>query len=50
VQVGVHTLFSPVDAKEAVGGAKFIHVWRYKEGVWEIARVISDDHGPVQRQ
>jgi hypothetical protein len=47
VQIGVHRFFSPIDAKEPVGEAKFIHIWRYKDGMWKITRVISYDHGPV---
>jgi hypothetical protein len=27
-----------------VGEAKFIHLWRYKDGAWKVARVISYDH------
>ena len=48
VQMGVHRFFSPIDAKEPVGEAKFIHIWRYKDGQWKIARVISYDHGGVK--
>ena len=50
VQMGVHRFFSPIDAKEPVGEAKFIHIWRYKDGVWKITRVISYDHGPVSNK
>lgn len=48
VQMGVHRFFSPIDAKEPVGEAKFIHIWRYKDGGWKITRVISYDHGAVK--
>jgi len=47
VQMGVHRFYSPLDAKEPVGEAKFIHIWRYKDGVWKITRVISYDHHPL---
>jgi hypothetical protein len=48
VQIGVHRFFSPIDAKEPVGEAKFIHIWRYEQGEWKITRVISYDHRPVK--
>jgi len=48
VQMGVHRFFSPIDAKEPVGEAKFIHIWRFKDGVWKITRVISYDHHSVK--
>jgi hypothetical protein len=48
VQMGVHRFFSPIDAKEPVGEAKFIHIWRFKDGAWKITRVISYDHGSVK--
>lgn len=44
VQIGVHRFFTPLNAKEPGGEAKFIHIWRYKDGVWKITRVISYDH------
>ena len=50
VQMGVHRFFSPIDAKEPVGEAKFIHIWRYKDGVWKITRVISYDHAPIVKK
>jgi hypothetical protein len=50
VQIGVHRFFSPVDAKEPVGEAKFIHIWRYKQGEWKITRVISYDHRPLNKE
>src|SRR3954452_8619645 len=48
VQMGVHRFFSPIDAKEPVGEAKFIHIWHHKDGVWKITRVISYDHHSVK--
>ena len=49
VQMGVHRFFSPIDATEPVGEAKFIHIWRYTDGAWKITRVISYDHGAVKK-
>ena len=49
VQLGVHRFFSPIDASEPVGLAKFIHIWRNQDGKWKITRVISYDHAPVKK-
>lgn len=49
VQMGVHKFYSPPNATEPVGVAKFIHIWRYKDGAWKIARVISYDHAPEKK-
>jgi hypothetical protein len=45
VEMGVHRFHHPGhDDTEGVGEAKFIHLWRYKDGAWKITRVISYDH------
>lgn len=45
VEMGVHRFLHPYEQDHGVvGEAKFIHVWRYKDGAWKIARVISVDH------
>jgi hypothetical protein len=45
VQMGVHRFTHPGrDDTEPVGEAKFVHLWRYKDGAWKITRVISFDH------
>ena len=49
VQIGVHRFYTPINAPEPGGVAKFIHVWRYKDGVWKITRVISYDHAPIKK-
>ncbi|MBL8212349.1 MAG: nuclear transport factor 2 family protein [Bryobacterales bacterium] len=43
VQMGVHRFYHP-KSKEAPGEARFIHLWRYRDGAWKITRVISFDH------
>lgn len=43
VEIGVHRFTHPGDPTN-IGEAKFIHVWQLKDGVWQIARVISFDH------
>jgi hypothetical protein len=47
VEIGVHRFLHPGDAAN-VGEAKFIHIWREKDGVWQITRVISFDHHPLK--
>jgi hypothetical protein len=45
VEIGVHRFHHPGhDDTMAVGEAKFIHIWQYKDGAWRISRVISYDH------
>ncbi|HXW54254.1 MAG TPA: alcohol dehydrogenase catalytic domain-containing protein [Candidatus Cybelea sp.] len=39
-----HEFAGIVDALAPEVAAKFIHVWRYKDGTWKITRVISVDH------
>src|SRR5229473_1023151 len=43
VEMGVHRFYQ-VKGEDAVGEAKFIHLWRMKDGEWRITRVISFDH------
>lgn len=45
VEIGVHRFLHPWEQDHGVvGEAKFIHIWRYKDGAWKITRVISIDH------
>jgi Domain of unknown function (DUF4440) len=43
VQIGRHRFYHP-KSNERPGEARFIHLWRYKDGAWKITRVISYDH------
>ena len=49
VQMGTHRFYELKAGKDApaVGAARFIHLWRHKDGAWKITRVISYDHGPA---
>jgi uncharacterized protein (TIGR02246 family) len=48
VEIGVHRFHHPAhEDTEAVGEAKFIHLWQYQDGAWRITRVISFDHHQV---
>ena len=46
VEIGVHRFHHPSDKDhDVVGEAKFILLWRYRDGKWQITRVISFNHG-----
>jgi hypothetical protein len=45
VEIGVHRFTHPNEPNSGPGGeAKFVHVWRLKDGTWQITRVLSFDH------
>ena len=43
VEIGLHRFTHPAGPDE-LGEAKFVMLWRHKDGSWKIARVISFDH------
>lgn len=45
VQIGRHTFTK--DGEEGTGIAKFVHLWRYSDGQWRLARILSFDHRPL---
>src|SRR5204863_7226233 len=47
VEIGIHRFHHPGDPSN-IGEAKFIHLWRYKDGAWKVTRVISYDHAPAK--
>jgi hypothetical protein len=50
VEIGVYRFHHPGhDDTEGIGEAKFIHLWRYKDGAWKVTRVISYDHHSLQK-
>ena len=50
VEIGVHRFHHPGhESTESIGEAKFIHLWRNKDGVWQVTRVISFDHHPLSK-
>jgi ketosteroid isomerase-like protein len=50
VEMGVHRFHHPGhDDTEAIGEAKFIHLWQYKDNAWKITRVISYEHHAVAK-
>jgi hypothetical protein len=48
VEIGVHRFTHPGKDDE-LGQAKFVMLWKNKDGVWTITRVISYDHGAVPK-
>jgi hypothetical protein len=43
VELGTHRFSHPgIDTDE--GDAKFVHLWKYENGNWQVTRVISFDH------
>jgi hypothetical protein len=48
VQMGRHTFTR--EGEPGVEIAKFIHLWRYSDGKWQLARVMSFDHRPMTDQ
>jgi hypothetical protein len=46
VQIGRHTFTR--DGEEGAEVAQFVHLWRYSDGQWRLARVLSFDHRPQQ--
>jgi len=49
VEIGIHRFTHP-GQPENVGEGKFITVWRFKDGGWQITRAISYDHEPAKTQ
>lgn len=46
IEIGIHRFTHPGDPTN-IGEAKFIHLWRLKDGAWKVTRVISFDHKPA---
>lgn len=49
LEIGVHRFYhtNPGQTEHISGTYKFIHVWRKKDNVWKLSRVISYDHGEM---
>jgi ketosteroid isomerase-like protein len=50
VEMGVRRFPHPDDPSIGVGQGKFITIWRYKDGAWQMTRGISYDHEPAPGQ
>jgi hypothetical protein len=46
VEIGIHRFTHPDDPHN-LGEAKFITLWRHKDGSWQMTRAISFDHHPA---
>ena len=44
VEIGIHRFTHPTQPSEGVGQGKFITLWRYRDGAWQLTRAISYDH------
>jgi Domain of unknown function (DUF4440) len=44
IEVGMHEFRHIENGKEELGTFKFLMIWRKKDGLWKIARVVSYDH------
>ena len=45
IQIGRHTFTRAGEPRVEI--AKFVHLWRYRDGQWRLARVLSFDHRPM---
>jgi len=48
IEIGRHRFRHPGHEEIGVGEAKFITVWRFKDGNWQMTRAISYDHGAAK--
>jgi hypothetical protein len=49
LEMGVHRFTHPrTQASNGTGEASFVHLWRYKDGVWKLSRAFSYDHHAAQ--
>lgn len=46
IEMGSHR-FCEIDSGHCVGIARFLHIWKYEDGVWRISRIISYGHRPL---
>ena len=44
IEVGAHTFCHREDGRDDCGTFKFLHVWRQRDGQWQITRAVSYDH------
>jgi hypothetical protein len=48
-ELGVHRFTHPnAQPPESDGEGSFAHLWRYKDGKWQVTRVVSYDHHEVK--
>lgn len=44
IETGAHTFCHREDGRDDCGTFKFLHVWRRRDGQWQITRAVSYDH------
>ncbi len=44
VEIGIHRFHHPAHPEDGTGDAKFVMLWRNKDGTWKVTRVISYEH------
>ncbi|RAO75343.1 nuclear transport factor 2 family protein [Dyella jiangningensis] len=47
IEAGTHR-FCAIGSKTCQGQGKFLHIWRYKDGQWQMTRVVSYDHRSIE--
>ncbi len=46
IEIGTHR-FCQLDTGKCEGQGKFLHIWRYQDGQWQMTRVVSYDHHAI---
>lgn len=47
MEAGTHR-FCEIGGNRCQGEGKFLHIWRYKDGQWQLTRVVSYDHHALE--
>ena len=47
IETGTHR-FCQLDTNTCQGEGKFLHIWRYQDGKWQMTRVVSYDHHSIE--
>jgi ketosteroid isomerase-like protein len=47
IEIGTHK-FCQIDTGKCEGIGKFLHIWRYQNGQWQMTRVVSYDHHSIE--
>lgn len=47
IETGTHR-FCQIGTNTCQGEGKFLHIWRYQDGTWQLTRVVSYDHHSIE--
>jgi hypothetical protein len=47
IETGTHR-FCQIGTSTCQGEGKFLHIWRYQDGTWQLTRVVSYDHHSIE--